>query len=113
MHTTSELPQAELFTERAGPDDPDILRRLLSVNDWMTRRQIKFALGWSERRVRAVAEVMGKEVVRGQHGFKLANKITRGEVADVIQAADAAISQGKKMIQAGIAWRRFAHELVG
>ena len=106
------IDQRELSFEDTQPDDPVVLRRLLTSNDWMTRAQLGFALGWSARRVRAAAEELGPDVVRGQHGFKLTEKIQRAELPDLVQASDAALSQGKRMIRYGLALRRRGHEVM-
>ncbi|GEM_PF-1851449 len=105
--------QLDLQFVRPEPGQIEEFRRLLSRYGWLTRRQVCEHTGWPERTVRAVAEQMGAEVVRGQKGFKLAADIERDELGVVQQASDAAISQGKRMIRYGIALRNMLHARVG
>lgn len=99
------------FAFRPGvtSDDVETLRDFLSPRGWQTRRKITFALDWSERKIRDVAESMGSDIVRGQLGFKLASVLTRDDLTPAAQAADAAISQGKRMIRYGLALKRKLH----
>ncbi len=64
--------------------------------------------------VRDAAEALGAEVVRGQAGFKLTSQIQSrsDDLLVALQAADAAISQGKKMIRYGLALKRKLHALL-
>lgn len=97
-----------------SPAEQDQLRDLLLIEGWQTRRQVCAALGWSERKVRDVAESLGAEVVRGQAGFKLTDQLDlRTDISIALQARDAAISQGKKMIRYGFALGRRLHARIG
>lgn len=60
------------------------------------------------------AESLGPEIVRGQAGFKLTRQIDRRSPDFVValQAADAALSQGKHMIRYGLALKRRLHALI-
>lgn len=91
-------------------DDVETLRDFLAPRGWQTRRQITFALDWSERKIRDVAESLGSDVVRGQLGFKLSATLQREDLSVAAQAADAAISQGKRMIRYGLNLKRKLHE---
>lgn len=107
METAQDMP---LFL--AAPADPNVDRFLGLLRHYqrLTRRQMSAMTGWSERDIRALAEAAGDQVVRGQAGFTLT------ETADLVEiqhAAEAAISQGKKMIRYGVALRRRAHRRIG
>ena len=93
--------------------DAEKLRAHLHCYGWRTRAQICEALGWSERQVRSVAESLGADVVRSQSGFKLTEALTREDLPAAQQAADAYLSQGKRMIRYSIALRRHLHTLIG
>jgi hypothetical protein len=71
--------------------------RLIMTNTWQTRAQLCAALGWPDRKVRAVAESLGADVVRCQHGFKLLEQITPEEVPLVREAIGVFRSQAVKM----------------
>ncbi len=106
--------QPDLFQPTVTSDDKSVLRTHLYAYGWQTRKQICRALGWTERKVRNVAEAMGADIVRGQAGFKLTIHIQRDsqDVALAIQARDAAIAQGKRMIRYGVALGRRLHAIV-
>lgn len=105
--------QLEFLQQGVTDADVDALRGWLASHDWQTRRQLASGLGWSERRIRFVAEAMGVEIVRGQRGFKLTSKITRDDLPAVLQAGQASISQGKGMINYGMQLLHKVHEVVG
>ena len=98
------------FLPGVTADDVETLRDFLAPRGWQTRRQITFALDWSERKIRRVAESMGSDIVRGQCGFKLVDVLEREDFSDAIQAADAAISQGKGLIRYGFALKNKLHK---
>jgi hypothetical protein len=75
----------------------DFRAALISAGTWQTRAQLCDALGWTERKVRAVAESLGAEVVRCQHGFKLLDQIPKQEEPLVREAIAVFHSQAKKM----------------
>lgn len=99
------------FTFRPGVtgDDVNQLRAALAGSGWKTRRQLTAFFGWGERKLRDVAESMGSEIVRGQRGFKLTRDLERDDLSVAAQAADAALSQGKRMIRYGLALKRKLH----
>jgi hypothetical protein len=105
--------QAELFTGGISDADAITLRGWLLAHGWATRRQIAEHLGWAERKVPAVAELLGSDIVRGQRGFKLTEKVTREDLPAVKQAVDAGLSQGKKQIRYALALKRKLHQLIG
>lgn len=96
---------------RPGVTELDVrrLESFLALFGWQTRKQLADAFGWSERKIRDVAESMGSAIVRGQRGFKLTQDLTRDDLGHAAQAADAALSQGKRMIRYGLALRRKLH----
>lgn len=104
--------EIEYRREDVTKDDASMLRERLSLFGWQTRNELAVALDWSERKIRDVAESMGGEIVRGQRGFKLTRDITREELGDVAQAADAALSQGKRMIRYGLSLKRKMHQQI-
>lgn len=99
------------FNFRPGVTGDDLaeLRSHLSETGWQTRAQLVSSLGWCERKIRDVAESMGSEIVRGQRGFKLTADLQREDLSAAAQAADAALSQGKRMIRYGLALKRQLH----
>lgn len=105
--TFGELP---LF--KASKEDPNVERflGLLAHYGRLTRRQFVSITGWSERDVRALAEAAGARVVRGQEGFCL---FETADAEEVLRAAEAAISQGKRMIKYGLALKSALHGRVG
>jgi hypothetical protein len=103
------------FTFRPGVTGDDVDRltaHLCFARGWQTRQQIGDALGWNERKIRDVAESMGSKIVRGQKGFHLTASVPREELGLVVQAADAFISQGKRMIRYGIALKNWLHKQI-
>lgn len=105
--------QITFFPEGVSDSHVAQLLAILATHGWQTRKQLVERTGWSEREVRAVVELAGSQVVRGQSGFKLTSQITRDDLPIAVQAAQAAISQGKKMIRYGLALRRRIREVVG
>ena len=105
--------QLSIFPEGVSDADLNALRAWLLARGWQTRRQLVEGLGWPERKIREVAEMMGADIVRGQHGFKLTEQLTRDDLADAKQAADAAISQAHKQETYGVALLRRIHQMVG
>lgn len=105
--------QPELFVEGITEAEVAELRAWLLTHGWQTRRQLAEGLGWSERKIREVAEGMGADIVRGQHGFKLTEQLGREDLEPAKQAADAALSQAKKQEAYGLALLRRIHQLVG
>lgn len=107
------MTQTELnFRPGVTSDDVETLRDFLAPRGWQTRRQITFALDWNERKIRDVAESLGADVVRGQLGFKLAATLQREDLSVAAQAADAAISQGKRMIRYGLKLKQRLHQQI-
>ena len=105
------MTQPELNFYRPGVtgQDIDALKALLSRAGWQTRADIRAALGWCDRKTRDTAESLGSEIVRGQRGFKLTSELQREDLSAAAQAADAALSQGKRMIRYGLALKRQLH----
>jgi hypothetical protein len=55
---------------------------------------------------------MGADVVRSQRGFKLTAHVTRDDLKYATQAADAFLSQGKKMIRYALSLKRHLHRVI-
>jgi len=108
-------PTLELPLFRAAPEDPNVerLRELLHTYGWLKREQIVKLTGWSERTVRALAEAMGADVVRGQAGFKLTADLADEEIGLGLQAARVRIAQGQHELRYGLALLRRLHGRVG
>lgn len=105
--------QTQLDLNRPTDAEVETLRAWLAAHGWQTRRELAAGLNWGERKIRQVAEAMGAEIVRGQQGFKLTDSLQRDDLAAAVQAADAAISQGKGMIAYGFRLRKLIHQRVG
>jgi hypothetical protein len=110
---TNTCEQVALFREEVSDTDMATLRSHLLTHGWQTRRQLSEALGWSERKIRDVAELCGAEVVRCQQGFKLFDQLTREELGAAQQAADAALSQSNKQRAYALALLHKLHARVG
>ena len=102
-----------LNPDRPIEQDAAALRHLLAAHDWLTRDQAARALTWDTRRLRAAAEHLGADIVRGQRGFKLTANLTRDDLAAAKQAADAALSQAKKQQAYGLALLHKLHAQLG
>jgi hypothetical protein len=89
--------QAAAETKVSDAEKVDFRARLISSGAWQTRAQICATLGWPERKVRAVAESLGAEVVRSQHGFKLFDNLTDADVSLARESAAFFHSQSVKM----------------
>ena len=104
-----------LFLIREDHANVKWLVALLRARGWMTRKMIlaearKADTAYSERWVRALVQAAGAEVVKGQDGF---NHFENCKLDDITHAANQSISQGKLMIQYGVALRRRVHGRVG
>ena len=78
-------------------DGRQTLRNALASGEWKTRSQLAQELGWDVRDVRSVAEDLGGEIVRGQHGYKLTAMLTAEELNSANHTANAWESQIRKM----------------
>jgi hypothetical protein len=112
--------QPDLFTPLTSPaahgaTEPEQanLRAHLLSHGWQTRRDLCTALNWDERKLRAVAESLGADIVRCQLGYKLTDTITREEFSAAIQGCDAAESQAKKQLAWALGVRRRLHAIIG
>ena len=94
-------------------DDVEKLRAHLHFYGWQTRLEIGDSLHWTDRKIRDVAESMGSSIVRGQLGFKLTEDLENEDLFHAAQAANAALSQGKRMIIYGLALKRQLHAKLG
>jgi len=89
------------------------LRAHLIGHGWQTRREIRDALQWDDRKIRAVAESLGTDVVRCQLGYKLTDMCSRDDVSAALQGCDAFESQAKKELAYSQGLRRRLHAIVG
>jgi hypothetical protein len=108
--------QPDLFTPAADRDhevDRTNLRAHLMSHGWQTRGECCRALVWDERKLRAVAESMGSDIVRCQMGFKLTDSLSRDDVSAALQGCDAGESQAKKQLAYVAALRRRIHSIIG
>lgn len=78
---TSQLSLFPAARERtATPAEIALLDRTLSGAGWLTRRQIAAVLGWTERKVRAVASADARFIsFPGSPGYKHIDQCTREE----------------------------------
>lgn len=60
------------------------LTSLLARKGWQTRAQIEVALLWNPRFIRAVAQLAGNKIVRGQKGFNVIEKCTDDEIVEAM-----------------------------
>jgi hypothetical protein len=102
-----DLPKGVTAVEQAE------LRAHLVSHGWQTRQAVTAALGWDERKLRAVAESLGADVVRCQLGYKLTMACDRNDVPYALQACDAFESQAKKNLAYAQSLRRKIHSIVG
>lgn len=109
------ITQPDLFTPVEGTPEANLarLRVALAEPGWHSRRQLCLALGFTEDLLRHTLEMLGAEVVRGQMGFKLTKQLENDDLPTAIQAANQAISQGKKMIRYGVRLKTQLHGVVG
>jgi len=114
--------QPDLFTPGKAPveltrgvteSDQLNLRAHLMSHGWQTRKEICTALVWEERKLRAVAESIGTDIVRCQLGYKLTDTCTRDDVSAALQGCDAFESQAKKELLYSTGLRRRLHALIG
>lgn len=109
------IAQPELeFSDSVSDADVARMRSLLDGGQWLKRRDFMHILGWSERKVPAVAELFGAEIVRSRtRGFKLTAKLTPEELPIAIHTANEVLSQCRKNISYAVALRKRVHQLVG
>ena len=104
--------QIELFTGGITDADVHSLRAHLIQNGWQTRKQISESLGWNIRKISIVADLLGTDIVRGQIGFKLTEKLTSADMKFALESADHFISRGKDEIRHGIALKKRLHAMI-
>jgi hypothetical protein len=88
---------AEHESNASDAERSEFRAALISAGTWRTRAQLCATLNCSDRKVRAIAESLGSEVVRCQHGFKLLEQITPEEEPIVREAIATFRSQAVKM----------------
>jgi hypothetical protein len=96
-------------------ESPEVaqLRALLAGGHWLTRRLIMQTLGWPERKVPAVLQALGAEVVRSRtHGFKLTALLTKEEIPIALHAAEEVLSQCGKNTAYAVALKQRLHALI-
>ena len=106
-------PDATTVADGITTADQADLRAQIMSRDWQTREQIASALGWPVRKVRAVAQSLGGQIIRCQAGYKLTAACTRDDLPLMTQAADAAGSQARIQLAYELEIRRALHSLIG
>lgn len=106
------MPQPSLIPVADRYDKRQMLAVLSGASDWMTRRNLMAALQWDQRKIRAVLESLGADVVRGQKGFMLTDRVKTEELGVAVRCSDAWISQGKSMVRYGVALKRKLHKRI-
>lgn len=104
--------QLELYTGGVSDADAMSLRLHLAANGWQTRAQISQALGWNIRKIPAVADLLGTDIIRGQRGFKLTAHLTPDDLPIALESAEHFISRGKNEIRHGIALKKRLHAII-
>ena len=104
--------QLEMFTGGVSDVDVSTLRAWLAVRGWQTRAQIAAGLGWHIRKISVVADLLGTDIIRGQHGFKLTDQLTTDDLPFALESAEHFISRGKDEIRHGIALKKRLHEMI-
>jgi hypothetical protein len=104
--------QIEMFTGGVSDVDVSNLRAWLAVRDWQTRAEIATGLGWNIRKISAVADLLGTDIIRGQLGFKLTQQLTRDDMPFALGSAEQFISRGKDEIRHGIALKKRLHQMI-
>ena len=110
---TDHFPQTTPPENVSQADRDAFTYQLLLHDTWQTRADLCRSLGWTDRKVRDIAESFGPEIVRCQAGFKLCAQITRDDLNLVKQAIDAFHSQATKMEAYAHGLRRRLHALIG
>ena len=106
MNTPS---QQELFARRdraTSVSDIQLLSHWLLGRGWQKAAVIQRALGWTDRKIRAVANESRGEVISGQRGYRLAAEATRDELQ---HAANWLRHQSKAMCLRAIAIENYLH----
>lgn len=101
--------QFQMFADGIAEADINELVLILQKYGWLTRKALTTQLGWTERRIRSVAEAAGADIVRGPRGFNVFASCSLDEIQHCAAIAE---SQGKKMIDYALALRRRAHERI-
>jgi hypothetical protein len=107
--------QLDLFAPRPAPAPPSDIERLLAYltthSGWVPAKQLLADLGFSDRKVRQLAEQSDALVVSwpGSPGYRHFSHCTAEELA---HAADAHISQGRRQIGRGLRIRKRAHQTI-
>ena len=112
MKVMTQLDLVPVGYERYEDEDAERFKSLLlsSPGRWVTRRDFEALEGWVPRTVRAIAERLGTEVVRGQNGFC---HISRASMEEIQHAANISINQGEKMRNYGAGLRARMHGRIG
>ena len=99
------------FRPPAEPEDIDRLIRLLSASGvWLTAAQITEQLGWSDRKIRALAASSHGLIISGNSGYKHTRHASPEEFSEFYGRM---VSQGKEMIRRAIQAKRTHHAHVG
>ena len=108
---TSRDKQPDLFTAPEAVSAQWLENLLRGAGCWMTARDIAESTHGrvNDRDIRELAS-SSHQIISGQKGYKHADHSTPEELA---HAKNWLISQGRKMIQRGIAIGRYAHGRIG
>lgn len=105
--------QPELSLATVPEIASDEVATLLSGLDgrgWMSARQISAELGWSDRKIRAVANASEGQVISGQSGYRLAREASMDEIQ---HAAGWLEHQAREMGRRAGQIRSAAHARIG
>lgn len=105
--------QLEL-TDYTRPADQDEVSRLVQLlaaaGTWLTAREIRDQIGWSDRKVREIASQSQGQIISGNSGYKHNRHATPEELNEFYGRM---VSQGKEMIKRAILAKRTHHQLIG
>lgn len=100
--------QIEMFTGGVSDADVNTLRGWLVSHGWQTRKQISEGLGWHIRKIPAVADLLGTDIIRGQ----LTEQLNCDDLPFALESAEHFISRGKNEIRHGLALKRRLHQMI-
>ncbi len=79
--------QLDLFDRRPGPKAPavavgdvDRLKSILAGHGWQSCKSIATATGWTDRKIRALANAAAGAIISGQRGYRLTSEATPLEI---------------------------------
>lgn len=105
--------QLELIDCSKKQDTDEVQRLidlLLAAGNWLTADQIREQIGWSDRKVRALASASKGQIVSTNSGYKHTKHITPEEFSEFWNRM---VNQGKKMIGRAILVKQVHHGYIG